>query len=185
MMKPKKRLIWVQLHVYISCFFLPAAMLYAITGGLYLVGIEGGDSGEYEYWLELENGWPEDKEVARKIVSVEMERYGHGRLPNDYYLWEGKHDWFDFKREVFLIPEENNKVKLEVHQHDIWRQLLFIHKGHAGTFLKIFGILWGVSLLFSLLSGVILALNLPKFKKSSIFSIACGFTVLLLAFVFG
>lgn len=185
-MKSKLRVLWMRLHAYIACFFLPAAMLYALTGGLYLLGIEGGVRQEYHYQLELEAGWPKDQMVAEKIVTAEMCRQGHCTgLPEDYYLWEGKHDWYGFKREVLLIPEADGQVTLEIREHDLWHQLLLIHKGHAGKFLKVFAILWGISLLFSLVSGVVLALNMPKIKRMSMASLVAGSIVLLAAFTVG
>lgn len=186
MMKPKTRLLWMRLHAYIACFFLPAAILYAITGGLYLVGFEGDAKQEYEYHLELENGWPEDKGVAREIVLNEMKRLGHLKpLPTDYYLWEGMHDWFGFKREVLLVPEENGDIELKIIEHDILRQLLLIHKGFAGKVLKIFSILWGFSLIFSQLSGVILALGMKKIRTTSLASIGLGLGFLVTSYFMG
>ena len=185
-MKPKTRSIWMQLHAYIACFFLPAAILYAITGGLYLLGFEGGVKQEFEYHLELENGWPEDKDIAREIVLNQMVVRGHNvKLPNDYYLWEGMHDWYGFKREVLLIPEEDGSVELNIKEHDVWHQLLLIHKGFAGKVLKIFSILWGISLIFSQLSGVILALTIKKIRINSVLCICLGFGFLVIAFFSG
>lgn len=185
-MKPKTRSLWMQLHAYIACFFLPAAVLYAITGGLYMLGFEGNVKHEYEYHFELQSGWPEDKEVAREIVIKEMTARGHDlKLPQDYYLWEGMHDWYGFKREVLLIPEEGKAVELNIKEHDVWHQLLLIHKGFAGKLLKLFSILWGVSLIFSQLSGVVLALALKKIRVNSLMSIFFGFGFLITAFFNG
>lgn len=184
--KPQTRSVWMQLHAYIACFFLPAALLYALTGGLYLLGYEGGVSKDSEYHYALEGGWPEDKNIARNIVIKEMKRLGHDvALPKKYYLWEGKHDWFSFKREVLLIPEANGHVELKIMEHNFWRQLLLIHKGFAGDVIKIFSILWGISLIFSQLSGVILALNIKKIRRNSFMSIGVGLLFLITAYLLG
>ena len=109
----------------------------------------------------------------------------HESLPNKYYLWEGKHDWFDFKREVLLIPEEGNNVELKIIEHDVWRQLLLIHKGFAGDVLKIFSILWGISLIFSQLSGVALALAMKKIRINAVICIGLGFGFLVVSYFMG
>jgi hypothetical protein len=166
-------------------------MLYALTGSLYMLGIEGGDSQEFEYIVKLENGWPEDKDVAKQIMQREMLARGHDlKFPEAYYFWEGMHDWYGFKREILLIPEGNEHnhsdgIELKITEHNFWKQLLLIHKGHAGTFLKVFGLLWAASLLFSVVSGVVLALTLPKFKKIALATIAAGILVLSAAFLLG
>ena len=36
----KKKQIWMKVHLYLSLFFLPAALIYAITGSLYLFDIK-------------------------------------------------------------------------------------------------------------------------------------------------
>lgn len=185
-MKPKTRILWMQLHAYIACFFLPAAILYAITGGLYMLGYEGGVKAEHEYHFELKGGWPEDKSVAKKIVVEQMaQRNHHESLPGDYYLWEGKHDWFGFKREVLLIPQEDGQVELKIIEHDFWKQLLLIHKGFAGKVLKVFSILWGLSLIFSQVSGVILALAVKKIRVNSVVSIMLGLSFLVTSYFVG
>lgn len=185
-MSPKFRMLWMQLHAYTACFFLAAAVLYAISGGLYLVGFEGEVSAEYEYVLDLENGWPEDQHLARDIAIEEMAQRGHfEKIPPDYYLWEGMHDWYGFKREVLMVPEEDGSISLHIHEHDFWKQLLLIHKGFAGPFLKVFSILWGFSLIFSQISGVILALNIPKIKRNSLICVGLGFAVLVAWFLMG
>lgn len=176
----------MQLHAYIACFFLAAAFLYAISGGLYLFGFEGGLEADYDYYVELEDGWPEDKDTAREIVLQEMQRLGQDvSLPTDYYLWDGMHDWFGLRREVLLIPEDDGRIKLALHEHDFWKELLLVHKGFAGPFLKVFSILWGVSLIFSQVSGAVLALNMPSLKRNALISIVGGFMILVVAFVLG
>lgn len=186
-MKSKVRLIWMKLHAYFACFFLPITLLYVATGVLYLFDIKGGVKETFEYSVTLTTPWPESESKAKQIVENELNGKNHAILPNDYYLERGGiHDWYGYKQEVILKPlEQPLQAMLIVKEHDLWHQFLLIHKGHAGKLFWIFGIGLGISLAFSLISGVVVSLQLPQLKKQSLLSIGLGGLVLIVVFIQG
>jgi len=89
------------------------------------------------------------------------------------------HDCYGHDQAVNLIPtDDKNTAKLIVNEHDFLKQLLIIHKGYAGDLFKLFSIMFGFSLAFSVISGVVITLQLPQFKKPSIVAISMGTLVL-------
>ena len=52
-MKAKYRMLWMKLHAYFACFFLPITLVYIITGMLYFFDIEGEVTAEIEYPVQL------------------------------------------------------------------------------------------------------------------------------------
>ena len=149
-MKAKQRLLWMKLHAYFACFFLPITLLYIITGMLYFFDIEGENTAEFEYLVPLAQGWPETDLAAKEIVLVSLADKNHAQLPSDYYLYKGTHDWYGHEQEVNLVPTDDKKIaKLIVNEHDFLKQLLIIHKGYAGNLFKLFSIMFGFSLAFS------------------------------------
>lgn len=185
-MKSKVRLIWIKLHVYFSCFFLPVALLYVATGVLYLFDIKGGASEKFEYEVTLPKGWPSHEMQAKALVAPFIAKYEHGRFPPEYYSEREYISWYGYKQEVLLLPtEDENLATLEVIKHDLWHQFLLIHKGHAGLIFWVFGILLGLSLVFSLVSGVVIAVVAPKFRRSSIVSTTLGLVVLIFLYFIG
>lgn len=183
-MKAKTRLIWMKLHAYLACFFLPITLLYITTGMLYFFDIKGKVFSEVEYFFEISQPWPTNEEEATKIVREHLSGDKYIELPPDYYLYEGTHDWYGYAREVILKPtDKTNTVEIHIMEHDLLRKLLIIHKGFAGWYFKLFSILFGISLAFSVISGVVITLQLPQFKKTSLISIGVGGFMLGLGFI--
>jgi len=182
-MNAKKRLIWMKLHAYLSCFFLPITLVYIVTGMLYFFDIKGEVSKDIEYFIELPEGFPTTEQAAKKIVVKHLKENNHLSLPEDYY-WEGVHDWYGHEQEVILAKTDKpNIVEIHIKEHDLMLQLLIIHKGFAGLFFKILSVMFGLSLAFSTISGVVITLQLPQLKKASMLSILMGGSVLMLGFV--
>ncbi len=185
-MKSKVRILWMKLHAYFACFFLPVTLLYVVTGVLYLFDIKGGVKEEFKYPLALTQGWPESQQAAQHLVEKKLAGLYHPALPEDYYPEEGGHDWYGFKQEVILISTDDaSQARLIIKEHDVWHQLLLIHKGHAGKLFWLFGIFLGVSLFFSLVSGFVLVFQMPKLKGSAFITFVAGTLVLALLFFEG
>ena len=189
MLKSKTRLLWIRWHAFISCFFLPFALLYALTGILYLFGIEGGPKQQKEMTFTLTTSWPEQEEEA-KALALKLIPEEFLPLPQNYYRDGDTHGWWDFHEELHMEPVESTSLHesesydIEFHwqTHNLMRQLLWIHKGLAGEIFKWLGILMGVSILFSLLSGALVSLSLPSLKRQSVVYLTLGSMTLLLAF---
>jgi len=186
------------LHAYFACFFIPLTIVYIITGILYLFDITGGVKQEFEYHIGLEEsfaltedfsltkGFSLSKKSAKSLAIKTLKENSHPPLPEDYYPEEDLHDWYGFKQEVIVIPEiESSSVKIIVKEHDVLHQLLLIHKGHAGWIFMWLGVLFGLSLLFSLVSGVLLVFQLPKMKTQAIYITLAGFVLLIVFFIKG
>lgn len=182
-MKAKTRTFWMKLHAYLACFFLPFTLIYIVTGVLHLFDIHGDVKTTSEYKIEMPSGWTDNEAEAQLFVENFLATTDHSPLPEDYYPDEQVHDWFGRKQEVILVPSDiSNQAKLIIKEHDFLLQLLLIHKGFAGKIFWILGVLFGLHLLISVVSGVLLVLQLPRLRSMSILSVllAC----LFLGFVF-
>ena len=73
----KKR--WMQIHTYLSLFFLPAALIYALTGVLYIFEIRQ-DSGAKILEFELES-MPKNGEEQAFILHILQEN--NLKIPSD------------------------------------------------------------------------------------------------------
>jgi hypothetical protein len=181
MLSSKARILWIKWHAYLSCFFLPLALLYALTGTLYLFDIKGGSIEKTEYHLEANTHWPEtEKEAEALLYELNKKLNTHITRPQFYYEIPDMKGWYDLNGEVsFKNKHDNHPMELFVDEYDIWRQLVFIHKGIVGDLFKVLSILFGISLMFSLLSGTIVALVMPKLKRNAIISLVLGCAVLV------
>lgn len=186
MMKSKYRMLWMQAHTYVACFFLPITLLYVITGVLYLFDIKGEDQAKYTYQVSLSDGWPKDEVATKAVVLPLMVKYQQGKLPPDFYHEPTYIGWYGYKKQVFFDPSQGiNNAKLTVIKHSLWQQLLLIHKGHAGIFFWFFAIMLGLSLVISAISGVVMALSMTKFRAPALYLTGLGFSLLIVMIIFG
>lgn len=182
-MKAKTRLVWMKLHAYLACFFLPLTLLYISSGMLYFFDIKGQVTEEQEFFVELTQPWPTSEQEAEILVKKHLVGTRLVELPEDYFLWQGKHDWYGREREVLMSPtEQENVIEIHIMEHDWVMQMLIIHKGFAGIYFKLMSIGFGISLAFTILSGVIITLQLPQLKNTALWSIAAGVGFLLFGF---
>lgn len=69
MLSSKARIQWIKWHAYISCFFLPLALLFTFTGVLYLLDVKGGASSYDEYIIQTEKHFPL-KEIDAEVFAL-------------------------------------------------------------------------------------------------------------------
>lgn len=186
MLTSKARILWIKWHAYLSCFFLPLALIYALSGLLHLLEVEEGASATLEFAYSSAS-WPDNEQEAKQALESLLKQEGgseHLPLPQNYFVssqWQG---WYDIHQEVSLVAaDEVHGAKVVIEKNDLMRQLMYIHKGIAGNIFKVLGILLGFSLLFSIISGAIVALAMPKLKRNSTIACAIGSLAVLAAYL--
>lgn len=187
-MKGKVRWLWMQIHTYIACFFLPFLFLYVLSGVLYLFEVEGKSFDKVSQEVHLPQGWPSDEQQALTLVFEHVKQHQRLPLPPEYFVDKENEwlSWYGYKQEVTLYKTSDPKVgRLEMAKHDFVQQMMLVHKGHAGLVLLVLGIGLGLSLLTTMLSGVILAISMPKMKRTSLACVGIGSLLLIVLFVFG
>ena len=167
-------------------FFIPLTFIYVATGVLYLFDIEGGVQQEKTFTVPLAQDWSESEETANHQVYDFLKKNYPVSIPAAYYPEEDLHDWYGYKREIIFIKNtEGDSAKLIIKEHDIWQQLLLIHKGFGGWIFTLFAVLLGLSLVFSMGSGVILIFQLPKMKKGALIAVGSGVATFIICFICG
>ncbi|MCG7532649.1 hypothetical protein MHM98_15045 [Psychrobium sp. MM17-31] len=184
-MKAKVRLIWMKLHAYFSCFFLPLTLVYIVSGVLYLFDIKGEVVKENSY--EINSAVKVDSlQQAEQLALQYLDANNHGALPSDHFDERSGHSWYGYKQEVILTLDDNKIAQqLVVKEHDFWLSLLIIHKGYAGLLFWLLGIALGLSLTFSLISGVVISLQMPQVKNMSLLMLGAGSATLVIGFIIG
>ncbi|MCH2039658.1 MAG: PepSY domain-containing protein [Saccharospirillaceae bacterium] len=180
----KGRSFWVRWHTYISCFFLPLVLLYVISGFLYLLGFEGGAASSEKIDIQLtqeqQANFPQDEQAARQLFT----QFYSEKLPQLYYHSDHLLSFWDIHHEVMMTePEADGHAHIIVETNDWMRQLIYIHKGLAGELFRWLGIMLALSLVFSIISGVLVALAVPKMKATAIRWISIGTVVVVLAYL--
>lgn len=156
----KKR--WMQIHTYLSLFFLPAALIYALTGVLYIFEIRQ-DSGAKILEFELES-MPKNGEEQAFILHILQEN--NLKIPSDIAIKKVRNNKMmgNTYYNAMLTKNKADKPILRVTQRNLYGVLMLMHKS-SGTKHEVFGLQlsvfdwiaigFGISLVIFYFSGLI------------------------------
>lgn len=171
------------IHALLAAFILPITAMFAITGSLYTWGIKGSYS-ETAYEIALTSPLSSDIVVLTQLAESELDKLdisapeGNPKLKKsgrDYYL-----EWTGSSKDLLLKPTKNDLVAALIIKNTSWyRHLVQLHKAKGGTAFKVYAVIFTVVLGLLLLSGIIMALQVPRLKTATMISALTG----LLSFI--
>lgn len=163
----------MKVHLYLSLFFLPAALIYAITGSLYLLGIkEEANATIHEIKIkQLPKG--NERETILNIL-----KENNLKIPNDTTLkiMRGNPSMGSIRYNVMVVKEKDDYV-LRVVERSLYGILLLLHKGKGGFYFDIIAIGFSISLMLFYISGLIITSFCKKKRKPALLAFLIGFLV--------
>lgn len=171
----------IVLHTVLAAFFLPMGIMYAITGGLYGLGIKGGyNTVETEIKLDA----PLDGELSTlvKLAEDELNKQNISHPTGGASVKKGGtsyyFEWTGAVRDVQLHPTEDPLVAtLKVKDTNTHRYFVQLHKAKAGTVFKWFAAVWMVGLILLFLTGGVMAFVARPYRKLAVISATAGCAV--------
>ena len=172
------RALLVRLHVLLAAFMLPAFLMFLVTGALYTWGIRG----EYEtqkIQLVLDAALPSDQSGLAAIVTRELQARDLAVPSGNQSLKEvaGAYqlEWTGANRDVLLAPTADPLQATLTVKNTTWhRHLVQLHKAKGGVLFKVYATVMALSLLLLMVSGVLMALQLPKLRMLTMSTIGAG-----------
>ena len=173
----------MMIHSLLAAFTLPAALMFLITGALYTWGSKGSYKSEvheialqkpiaadYEVLLTMVESELAGLEVSAPEGKPKLKRYG------SHFLLE----WTGSSKDVILEPTSDPMVaKLTVKDTTWYRTLVQLHKAKGGSAFKVYAAFFAVSLTALLLSGFIMAWQLPSLRGATMVATALGLLTFL------
>lgn len=166
-------------HTLLAAFFLPMGVLYAITGGLYGLGIKG-DYTTTEHAIPLTQPLTADLAPLVTLVSGELESRdlaapsggaGVKKGGTSFYL-----EWTGTGRDVQLHPTADPLVAtLKIKDVTPHRYFVQLHKAKGGEAFKWFAAVWMVGLVLLFITGGIMAFAAKPYRKLATISGLAGF----------
>lgn len=168
----------VLLHTVLAAFFLPMGLMYAVTGGLYGLGIKG-DYRVTEHELALES--PLAPDLAALVALAQQALDSRGIAPpsgsagvrrsgTSFHL-----EWTGSRRDVELHPTADaGRALLKVKETDAHRFFVQLHKAKGAEAFKWFAAAWMVGLVLLLLSGGFIAIATRPYRRMACTSAAAG-----------
>jgi hypothetical protein len=159
----------IKIHMLLAAFIFPVAVMYLVTGGLYTWGIKGAYD-EHKYDVVLEGALSEDEVVLKELAASELRRLDIAppsggakikKIGQSFQL-----EWTGSERDVILkATGDPKKARLLVKETTWYRHLVQLHKAKGGQLFKVYAAILAISLFTILLSGFLMAWQIPKFRK--------------------
>lgn len=182
------RKLWMQIHLYLSLFFLPAALIYAITGVFYIFEIRQ-NSGANIIEIKLDS-MPQKGDEKEFIITTLQEH--QLKVPKDTTLhsMKGNLAMGDIKYGVSLIKDKDGTPIIRTIDRGLYGILMLMHKstgtkyelgGFKFSFFDFIAIGFGISMLLFYLSGLIITSFCKGKRKAAFGVLGAGFIITTLA----
>lgn len=174
----------VKVHMLLASFMFPVACMFLITGGFYTWGIKGSYNSEVHTIL-LDKSLVQDQVYLESLVQRELERLAISVPSGGASIKKGgtsfKLEWTGSGRDVVLEPTSDElTAKLTIKETTWYRNLVQLHKAKGGQLFKIYAAGLAVSLFVILLSGFLMAWQVPKYRKQALIFSSAGLVIFLL-----
>jgi len=173
----------MKLHTLLAAFLLPVAVMFFVTGGFYTWGVKGG--------------FEEEKVSIKKMLAPDISHngllafVGKELSKRELALPTGQPNYSENKQAAslnwggsninvyFEINKSTLSAELEIYDASWYRQLVQLHKAKGGLGFKIYAAFLAVSLLLILLSGYLMAWQVPQYKKLANQALGLGFVLFI------
>lgn len=177
----------VTIHLLVAAFLLPVAVMFFITGGLYTVGITGGYHTE-SIKLAVDEPLSPDLDVLLPLVKQELTARGAATPSGTPKIKKAgtsfRFEWTGSNLDVTLEPTPDPAIaKLKIKDTDWYRQFVQLHKAKGGELFKVYAVGLAIGLLVLLLSGYLMAWQIPRYRKQTVVATGLG-VVTFVVFVF-
>jgi len=176
----------IKVHLLLAAFIFPAALMFIVTGAFYTWEIKGSYNAEV-HMLPLQTPLTDEKLILVDIVNRELEQRsieqpsGKAKVKKNGTSFQL--EWTGSKRDVVLEPTEDALLaKLTVKETTWYRNFVQLHKAKGGQLFKVYAAVMAVALFMILLSGFIMAWQIPKYRTMAITFSAAGIAVFVVVF---
>lgn len=176
-----KRQFLVKLHLIMASMTLALAAMFFITGALYTWDYKPSSYSEKHY-IELSEPLKRDYKYLKTTARAELEKLGiseplgKAKLKRDKKHHSYKLYWKGKNHSVTLRPSSKGELYavLSVKTPSWYSRFMRLHKGKGGDLFDIFAITAAIVFMFILISGVIIGLQVPIFRRLTLFSLGGG-----------
>ena len=165
----------IKTHTILAGFFFTTTLLLIVTGGLMNLGVDG-DYDETSYSLEVEEPLPTEINTLKSIVIKELNNRNlslpKGKIDLEIEDNSLVFEWEGSSHNIILKNNDSTqKTELIIEQASIFSYLENLHTSEGGPIFKILAIFCSVGLIILLVTGILMAWHVPKYRALTIKSI--------------
>lgn len=160
-------------HAYSAMFFLPMAILFALTGVLYICGIrEDFMAKKQEFIIKLDQR-PQD---LQKYV-LDFLKQNELKIPSNTELrkFRGDMQVMGSASYVVMIKILDNGLNLQTMERSVIGEMILLHKAKVGQVFVVFSVIFSIFLLLSYFSGIVILAK--KHQKMGVVFFILGLVV--------
>lgn len=166
-----KRSTLVHIHLFFGILLLPFIIMFSVTSALYAWGITGSVE-EKQYTIFLSQPLKQDPTYLHEWLEDLLEikgidsPSGRGKLELNNHDNSYRYYWSGSSREVSVEPTlDPNVAKLVVKESGAYRYFIQLLQGKGADIFKVYITLVAFGLMFLTLSGLAMALKVPKYRN--------------------
>lgn len=176
---------WMQIHTYLSLFFLPVAVVYVLTGIGYIFDFDQ-DSGAEIHKIKLDSR-PENGKESEEMIRILKENNLEIPHNTEVKMIKGNPSMGDVRYSASIVGEKNGDIVLKTNKRSMYGVLVMMHKskGEKSDILwsklsafDIVAICFGLSLMLFYLSGLIVTSFCKKNRRTAFTWFICGFVIM-------
>jgi hypothetical protein len=185
-----KRNVFIKIHLVLAATILPVVLMYVITGALYTAEYKPSSHGE-AFDVQLDAPLTRNVELLKSVVHKALiqrdieDPDGKTKFKRDKkhggkkFVWQGDNHTVS----MWSHKDDRSIVSIEVSTPSWYKRLMWLHKAKASDAFDIFSIVVAIILIFVLITGVIVGLQVKLFRGLTLYSMGFG-SLLFLAMMY-
>lgn len=183
--KPKNQM---KIHLYLSLFFVPVAIMYAITGIGYIFGFNQNSGAVVTKVALNASDYAQTQTQQLENLAVLAGKYGL-KLPSDTtpHIVKGKPTIGGIGYEIALVADKNGGQMLQSTKRSLFGTAVMLHKSGGKNIIgnlsayDFLAIGFGVTLFLLYFSGLVITSFCKKQAKPALISVGSGVLALIIA----
>ncbi len=182
------RSVLMKIHTLLAVFLLPVAIMFFVTGALYIWDIKGSEE-KSSYTVNIESSFSGEISDYILITKNKLKELNLSNPTGDpkIKIKDGKtiFEWSGSAIETNVETDiKQLTAKVEIKKASWYRHLVQLHKAKGGFLFKIYATILSIALLTLLLTGFIMAWKMPKLRKLTVLSTVSGFLTFLILVIY-
>ncbi|GAB4285301.1 MAG: hypothetical protein Kow0029_32110 [Candidatus Rifleibacteriota bacterium] len=172
---------WVKIHGYVSMFFFPLALIYAITGALVIFN-QYGTLNKEKHQIQIDHELLSNVNVQKILVSDFLAKAGEKLPVGEPRLSRGEFYWGRPSSLNVSIEKgsEDGTAILHVRKPDLLFSLVMLHKAKGGRLFDYFGFIFAISMIFMYVSGIFIFWRIKSKRYALSMTFFAGSVITLL-----
>lgn len=156
-----KNKLFRQIHIYVSLFFLPCAVLFALTGIVYIFGADQDTGLKVENYKLVKN-----IEVGKeKDALIQYLQENNLKIPSNTEVIESKDKGITIGGAHYsanIAPIAQNEYAITLKTRSLLGDMIMLHKDKGAWYFSVLSIGFGIALFLLYISGLIITLFASK-----------------------